>query len=181
MRLLHIRIINTILLAIIIYLKSWTLLPYWAAMTVSLEILNNNKTYLQQRYVTWYNLIFIGYLVLVVWDRTRTYRVDETIEWLFNSLMHILFGVIVCFKISQYLNVFNIKISNKIFYIALIFNTLGIINEFLQNAMCSRDLFTLIPDARKDLVMNVIGTAIFIGFEYFTTPKKRSIEKGFTQ
>ena len=168
-----IRIIETLLLGIIIYLKNWTLLPYWSAMLVSLEILNHNKRYLQQIHYKLYNLFFIGYTMLVVWDRTRTYHVGAVIEWSFNSLMHILFGVIVCFKISQYLVVFDKHIKHRTLFIALFFNVLGVFNEYLQNFMSQRALFVFTPDSQKDMLMNVVGTLVFIGVEYFLS-KKRS-------
>ena len=167
-----IRIIETLLLSIIVYLKNWTLLPYWSAMLVSLEILNHNKRYLQQVHYRLYNAFFIGYTMLVVWDRTRTYHVGEAIEWSFNSLMHILFGLIVCFKISQYLVIFDKHIKHRTLFIALCFNVLGVFNEYLQNFMSQRDLFVLIPDARKDMGMNVIGTLVFIAIEYFLSRKR---------
>ena len=172
MTLRNIRIIQTLLLSIIVYLKNWTLLPYWSAMLVSLEILNHNKRYLQQAHYKLYNAFFIGYTMLVVWDRTRTYRVGEAIEWSFNSLMHIFFGLIVCFKISQYLVVFDKHIKHRILFIALFFNVLGVFNEYLQNFMSQRDLWVLISDARKDMMMNVIGTLVFIVVEYFLSRKR---------
>lgn len=173
MTLRFIRIIELILLSIIIYLKNWSLLPYWSAMSVSLEILNHNKRYLQQANYRLYNALFIGYTMLVVGDRTRTYRVGETIEWSFNSSMHILFGLIVCFKISQYLVVFDKHIKYRVLFIALAFNILGVFNEYLQNFMSQRALFVFTPDSQKDMLMNVMGTLVFIGVEYFLT-KKRS-------
>lgn len=166
MQLRHIRIIEFILLIVLIYLKNWTILPYWSAMTVSLEVLNRHKTYRNQPNYTLYNWFFIGYLVLVVMDRTRTFHVNYTMEWCFNSLIHILFGLIVCFKISQYVLIFDWKLKDRILYIAFIFNILGVFNEVLQNAMGSRALFVFIPDAQKDMVMNVVGTLVFIGLEY---------------
>jgi VanZ family protein len=174
MRSPHIRIIGLLLLTIIFYVKNWTLLPYWSAMIVSLEILNRNKGYLNQPFYRFYNGIFMGYLILVVWDRTRTYHVGDGVEWAFNSLMHILFGLVVCFKISQYVAVFNFKIKNRVLYIALIFNILGVLNEFMQNMMCHRETFVLISDSQKDLVMNMLGTLIFIAVEFLFSRKSKA-------
>ena len=172
MRSPHIRIIGFLLLLLLFYVKNWTLLPYWLAMMVSLEILNRNKRYLNQPFYRFYNVLFMSYLILVVGDRTRSFRLGETVEWSFNSLMHILFGLIVCFKISQYLTAFDFKLNKRIFYIALIFNVLGVLNEFLQNLMGARPMFVLIPDAQKDLMMNVVGTLIFVSVEYVLEHKK---------
>jgi hypothetical protein len=171
MRLLYIRIIGLCLLAYIIYIKAWTLLPYWSAMMLSLEILNRQSLYLNQPNFRIYNWFFIGYLVLVVVDRTRKIHLNEAFEWSFNSMMHILFGLIVCFKISQYLRVFNVQIKNRTLSIALIFNVIGVLNEFMQNMMCQRATFILIPDAQKDLMMNVVGTLVFMGIEYVLNQK----------
>jgi hypothetical protein len=166
MQLRHIRIIELGLLAYIVYLKAWTLMPYWSAMSVSLEILNRQKSYLYQPNYRLYNWFFVGYLVLVVADRTRTVHLNDTFEWCFNSLMHILFGLIVCFKISQYLIVFDWKIKRRLFYIALGFNILGVLNEIMQNSMNYRGLLGFVPDSFKDMVMNIVGTLVFLGIEY---------------
>lgn len=166
MRIKHIRIIACLLLAYIIYLKTWTLLPYWTAMTVSLEVLNRHKAYLRQANYTLYNWFFVGYLILVVADRTRQFHLNETFEWGFNSLMHILFGLIVCFKMSQYWVVLGRQSKHRLLYIAMSFNALGVFNEVLQNWMGHRALFVFIPDSLKDMVMNVVGTLVFLGIEY---------------
>lgn len=166
MRLVHIRFIALLLLLIILSVKKWFLMPYWVVMTLSLEILNNNKNYLQQRSVSVYNILFVGYLALMVWDRTRSYHTDFAIEWQFNSLVHILFGWIICFKIHQYFTAFNIHIKNSFLYIALIFNILGFFNELMQNIMNGKYIFTFTADTQKDLMMNIIGTMVFIGLEY---------------
>ncbi len=157
-----IRLIAFGLLCYIVYIQHWSLLPYWSTMVVSLEILNRQKTYIAQRYHPFFNVLFVAYLIMVVVDRSRTYKVHFRIEWCINSMMHILFAMIVCFKISQYLTVFAIKTKYRNLYIALLFNILGVLNEFLQNAMCNRALFILIPDAQKDLVMNIVGTGAFL-------------------
>ena len=174
MRSPHIRIIGLFLLIPIFYVKNWTLLPYWLAMMVSLEILNRNKYYLNQPFYGFYNGLFMGYLILVVWDRTRSYHVGDGIEWAFNSLMHILFGLVVCFKISQYMAVSNLKFKNRVLYIALILFVLGVLNEFMQNIMCHRETFILIPDSQKDLVMNVVGTLIFMTVEFLLSRKTKT-------
>jgi VanZ family protein len=173
MRLLHIRIIGICLLAYILFIKAWILMPYWSAMMLSLEILNHQKQYLTQPNFRVYNWFFIGYLVLVVVDKTRKIHLNEVFEWSFNSMMHILFGLIVCFKISQYLRVFNAQIKNRTLSIALIFNVIGVLNEFMQNIMNGRQVFELIADSRKDLMMNVVGTLVFMGIEYVLNRKAR--------
>jgi hypothetical protein len=172
MRLITIRIVEICLFCLILYTQNLTILPYWFAMALSLEILNHNKIYLAQAFYTRFNLVFVAYLILVVLDRGRKFHVNFTAEWNFNSLMHIFFALIVCFKISQYLSVFAIKTKKKNLYIALIFNILGLINEFFQNLMCKRDIFVLIPDAQKDLVMNVLGTAMFIWLNFLLKDKQ---------
>jgi hypothetical protein len=171
MTLTHIRFIAFGLLCYIVYIHHWSLLPYWLAMVVSLEILNRQKNYLAQRYYRIFNTLFVGYLISVVVDRSRIFRLRYRWEWCINSGMHILFALIVCFKISQYMMVFNIKTKHRNLYIALIFNILGLLNEFLQNAMCQRDILFLIPDAQKDLVMNMIGTVAFLMINKITQEK----------
>ncbi len=38
----------------------------------------------------------------------------------------------------------------------------GVLNELFQNLIATRPLFILIPDSKKDLLMNIFGTVVFI-------------------
>ena len=171
MKINALRIVELLLFSIICYTKSWYLLIYWSALLVSMEILNRNINYISQLNYQIYNLVFIAYLTLIVMDRTRFFKFGETLEWTINSAMHVMFALVVCFKISQYFFIFKLKNKQYIFYIALIFNVLGIFNEFMQNAICHRELFVLIADAQKDILMNFLGTLCFIALERWFSEK----------
>jgi Fe2+ transport system protein B len=131
-------------------------------MALSIEYLNHHTRYLSNRYHRYFNAVFIGYLIAVIWDRTRKIHYRFSYEWHFNSVMHIVFALVICLKISIYVSLFKVTSKYKNFFIALIFNVLGLVNEFFQNILCQRSFFILIADAKKDLLMNGVGTLLFL-------------------
>lgn len=177
MKIKYLSLLALLSLAMILLSSRYFLLIYWSAMIISLFYLNLNKKYRYQPNVSYYNSFFLTYLFAVIIDRIRWIRFNEMTEFVINSAMHITFACIVCFKISQYLFVFGIKSRYRMFYIALIFNVLGIINECMQNLISQRPISIFIPDAQKDILMNLIGTFIFISAEYLWYNKKGSISK----
>jgi CDP-diglyceride synthetase len=156
------RLICLFCLAIILFNQAWSLLIYWSAMLISIEVLNRSVSFTQDVYYRKYNLLFISYLVLVVIDRTRKFTFGETPDYWFNCFMHLAFGMIVCLKVKQYLRISNAQSTYNLIYIFLIFNVIGILNEVMQNALCHRALFLFIADSQKDVCMNVLGSLGFV-------------------
>jgi hypothetical protein len=159
---MYLRLICLLTLAIILYNQAWSLLIYWSAMLISIEVLNHSTSFIQDAHYRKYNLLFISYLVLVVVDRTRKVTFGETPDYWFNCFMHFAFGVMVCLKVKQYLRIFNFQSPYNLLYIFLIFNVVGVLNEVMQNALCHRALFIFITDSQKDVCMNMLGSLGFV-------------------
>lgn len=137
---------------------------YWGALVLTVSYLNSHNTYLQKRYKV-LNTLFLLYLLFVVWERTRHYQFLPWIELQINNGEHIAFGVMICFIASLVLQLPPFTIRSffvRLLLSMLLFNGIGFINEWFQNRMYSRPMFTLIPDSLKDLRMNLWGTLAFV-------------------
>ena len=157
-------LLAAVILLVIIISGKTALYYYWGALVITVSYLNSRPAYLNGRYKL-YNFLFLLYLLFVVWERTRWYQFPAAIELIINNLEHILFGIIICFIASLVLKLppFNIRsFFVRLLLSILIFNSIGFINEYFQNWLYSRPVFTLIPDSVKDLRMNVWGTAVFV-------------------
>lgn len=152
------------ILVIIILSGATALYYYWAALVITVIYLNSRKTFSQQRFKL-FNALFLVYLMFVVWERTRHYQFSSSIELQINNSEHILFGVMICFIASLvlWLPPFNLhSFYVRLLLSVLIFNMIGLFNEWFQNWLYNRPVFALIPDSLKDLRMNVWGTLIFV-------------------
>jgi hypothetical protein len=159
-----IRILELLLFIAILASKTYFLLVYILVMYLSIEFLNSRKEYIEQRFFKFFNIVFIGYQIFICLERIRKFKWDISIEFILNSAEHILFALVICFKISQYmrLRVFPVLSLRQRFWITiLLFNTIGLFNEIWQNGIWNRALFVFIPDSISDLKMNLIGTLIF--------------------
>ncbi|MES2776194.1 MAG: hypothetical protein V4722_18605 [Bacteroidota bacterium] len=154
-----------ILLAVIVINHKTALYYYWGALVATVSYLNTRKQYLEEPY-KWFNTLFLIYLVFVVWERTRHYQFSPFVELMINNLQHVCFGVMICFIATRVLKLqpFNVQsFALRLLLGILIFNGIGLINEGFQNSLQHRSFFALIPDSRKDIRMNLIGSALFLG------------------
>ncbi|MEO7311556.1 MAG: hypothetical protein ABIX01_14225 [Chitinophagaceae bacterium] len=138
---------------------------YWGALAVTVSYLNSRKQYLREPY-KWFNAGFLFYLILVVWERTRHYQFSPFSELMINDLEHVLFAIMICFISTRVLKFspFNVRsFPLRLLLGILIFNSIGFINEWFQNTLNDRSLFTLIADSQKDIRMNLLGSALFLG------------------
>lgn len=158
-----IRVLNFIFTTVIIYAGKYPLLYYVVAMHASLEFLNTRKLYVFHAYKL-YNFIFFSY-ELVLLERVRKFKFSNAIEWWLNNAEHIAFAIIICLKVYTYLRILILKNDAQFFkricITVVLFNAIGFINEYFQNAISNRSLFVLTEDSIKDIVMNLIGTAVF--------------------
>ena len=170
-----------ITLIVIILSGKTALYYYWAALVITVSYLNSRTAFLQGHYQV-SNALFLMYLLFVVWERTRHIQFSPPVEWQINNSEHVLFGMMVCFIASLVLQL--PPFTTRSFYVRLpvsilIFNSIGFINEWFQNWLYARPVFTLIPDSLKDLRMNVWGTAIFVllsvGAYWFNSERKTRI------
>ncbi len=164
MKIIHVRLANILLVAIILYSGKADYCWYVAAMHGSLEILNRQRLYLLQSPKVYNSIFWLYELVLLF--RLRTFHFSADAEWLFNCAEHLCFGIIVCTKMYIYTAVFGssfhlLRLKRGLIAVVL-FNCIGVINEVFQNSLAHRMLFVFIEDSLKDMKMNLLGAGVFM-------------------
>ena len=179
----QIRLFQLLTLPIIITSQKYYLLYYCAVMYGSLEFLNSRAEYKEQPRYKFYNGLFIIFQLLFCLDRLRTsaFKLNDWVEWQMNSVEHLLFAFIICFKIVQYLNLNffgSLSLQKRIFITFVCFNALGFVGELFQNSLTEN--YTLVfceftttfsPDNIKDMQMNLIGSVLFCIAMFFESRK----------
>lgn len=159
-----IRIINILLLMLFVFWGKYAFIIYILINQILLEILNTNAQYKLHPY-KWYNTIFILY-EMVLLERLRHFKMNSTAEWWLNNVEHIFFALVIGFLIYILIALYWLKQDKyrlqRGLLVAIIFNAVGLINEWQQNKQAGRPVFELIADSKKDLKMNLIGTTILL-------------------
>ena len=170
------RLIYAALLIIILMNGNYSLLYYAAVMVTSIEFLNSQKAFKNLPNYAIYNGVFIGYLIFIILNRSRHFKFSAYTEGSLNIAEHGFFALIICLKLLLYFHLFsNYSFRLKAIFAALIFNLIGLINEIFQNWLNHRALFLFIEDARKDLIINFLGTVLFLillSLNHFFTTRK---------
>jgi hypothetical protein len=158
-----IRLLNTLLTLVFIAFGKYYLILYVVINQILLEVLNAQTLYKQHPY-KWFNLIFWAYELVLV-ERLRHFKMHPLAKWWLNNLEHIFFAIVISFMVYLFLAIFWLKKKSqripRAIMVAIIFNVIGLINEWNQNNMAHRSIFVFIEDSIKDLWMNLIGTTIF--------------------
>jgi hypothetical protein len=158
------RSIFWVLIIIIIYCKHYILLMYSSVFYFSFEFLNHYGKYLKSQQCNRNNWIFILFLAFIVWVRTRAYVFSESVEFHLNTVEHLFFAITVCVLVTVYLQLFGVLKENSIRNLVLVlvvFNLIGLVNEWVQNYFRQVEVFTLDQSNIKDIVINLIGSALF--------------------
>lgn len=159
----HLRLIVAALLIVIGITNSYQLLYYASVFVGSIEFLNQRKAFKNLPNFKFLNGIFALFLIFIILNRSRHIRFSVYTEGVVNILEHGFFALIICLKLLLYFHLFSkYSIRLKALLVALIFNSIGIINEIFQNWLNRRALFSFIEDARKDLIINFLGTILFL-------------------
>ncbi len=177
---LYLHLIYALLLIIIILGGNHSLLYYATVMVGSIEFLNRQKAFRNLPNYGIFNVIFIGYLVFIILNRSRHIKFGAYTEGSLNIAEHGFFALIICSKLLLYLHLFS-KYSFRIKAISIvfIFNLIGLINEIFQNQLNHRPLSLFIEDARKDMIVNGLGSFLFLiilTLNHFTTTKSNVVE-----
>lgn len=148
---------------------------------ISVEVLVLKKVKSETQVFKFSQLIFTFFVSYVLFVRASIWGFSELTNYNLNTIEHILFALVICLLIFYYISFFsNIRMLQAILWSALIFNIIGLINEFFQNYFQGKRLFILEEFSIKDLIANGLGTLIFIVIIKFLTIRMsvlNSIEK----
>jgi hypothetical protein len=179
MTITSIRLFQLLLIPCVLVTEHYYLLYYNAIMYLSLEFLNSQKDYTEQTRYKFYNLLFIGFQLLFSFDRLRpyAYKLNLWWEWQMNSVEHIIFAFIICFKIVQYQNLRFLKVSSlfkRIVITFISFNVIGLLGEIFQLSLNVHSRlvlwhgsFDFLEDNIKDMKMNLIGSSLFCAYMFY--------------
>ena len=109
-----------------------------------------------------FTLISYFFVFIVFIIRSNYFNKDKWLDFFLNTLEHFLFSILICLYLNYFILYF-IKISTNIRLISIvfIFNIIGFINEFFQNFVQNKPLFSFDEHSFKDIVVNFIGSIIF--------------------
>jgi hypothetical protein len=159
------RFLFYVLISIIVWNKHYLLLMHSIFFYISFESLNQNANYLSLKRHDLYNWIFIFFLAFITWVRTRSFPFSESIEFHLNTAEHLFFAITVCVLVTVYLQLFGVLKANTIQNLVLVlvvFNLIGVVNEWVQNYFREVEVFTLDQSNIKDIVINAIGSVLFL-------------------
>lgn len=160
------RLIFLFLTFLIIIFQKYFLLVYAAVFYASFEYLNQNSKYnaLKRRHI--YNGLFIAFFAFVVFVRIKVFYFSESTEYHLNTLEHFFFAIIICLVINIYFLIFSILQRShvmKMLSVFIVFNLIGIVNEYFQNYFQPEDYFYLLKENNiKDLMINLLGSLLFL-------------------
>ena len=170
MRINLFRLLFIICFAWIIFWKLNLLIVYSIVMLLSVEFLNSKEKYKQLNY-TFYNSIFFALLLFTTIDRSRKFIINGNLEWFLNGMEHFLFSIVICLKIYIYIFVFSKRKFTPLqlaFIAILIFNFIGLGNEFYQNLFSTKRTFLQLNFSSKiDLLVNFCSSLLLLATIYF--------------
>ncbi len=141
------------------------LMIYVVVFHASVEFLNSRKAYQSPQDHRRYNFIFVAFVVFIVLNRARAFRFDEQVEYMLNLIEHGSFALVICLNLLCYMALLGIwSDRTRMLAVVVAFNVIGVANEVFQNEMNDRSLWLFEPDALKDIVVNAIGSLIFLLF-----------------
>ena len=171
------RLLSIILLIRILYTHQYILVAYWAALLISVEFLNTRKQFNGR--IKTYNLLFFVYLLFITGIRTIGTSKNQTLVYTINVFEHLVFALIISFKIHLYLLLLkdanDLKEMTRFWLCAFFFNVVGFINEVYQNLAKNADPFKFSFGSKVDMVVNIVGSLVFVLIAYLLTRRGRNV------
>jgi hypothetical protein len=136
----------------------------WAAS----EILNSNKTYRLLPHHKTYNALFIGLLLFTTVDRSRKSVIPAVWEYTLDVFVHFLFAsitiLLICILAIVFLKGKAIKTSQLVIIAVVLFNVIGLMNEFYQNIFKPKhvDVWLIDKESKLDITVNLVSSIIYI-------------------
>lgn len=140
------------------------LLVYALVFGASIIALNLQSTYRESARHRACNAVFIGFLAFYVLVRTRFFPIHADLLELINTMEHGLFAAALCLNLLCWAELRTTWPRwTRLLVVLVVFNLFGLGNELYQNALLGRPILLLGPDAVKDVVVNAVGSVLFLG------------------
>lgn len=166
------RLFYVISLLVVYIIKVPILYFYIIFFYINVEILLLKKKKSNTKIFKKTQVFFMLFVSFVLFVRAHLFGFSETTEENLNTVEHILFAIVICLIIYYYCTFFgNSKHSKSVIISFIISNFLGLINEFFQNYFQGKPVFVLDEFSIKDLIVNMLGTLIFIVLITFSKMK----------
>lgn len=169
------RLLFLIFFIAIILIKTNILLIYEIVFFSSYEYLNSNKKYIQLQLHSNYNWFFLFFLGLIILVRADLFNFSDAVDYHLNSVEHLFFSFVICLLLSIYMELFEVLTNCKILkfiVIFVVFNFIGLLNEYFQNYFLHSDVLLLKENDTKDMMINILGSFLFVIFAYIFRVKK---------
>jgi hypothetical protein len=178
--------------AILIWFSGYTIIYYYLlVLLVSVEILNRKQVYLSNSPGRW-NAFYLFYVIFITLERGRghfynyvfryfpenDFYFSKTVETGINMFEHFMFAIMVCSQLYFFIQMQKWWKPSPLqagLTVMVLFNIIGLANESFQNLWSQRAFFDMQADARKDLLMNLCGSLVFllISTRLMTNKKKK--------
>lgn len=130
---------------------------------VSIEVLLLKKSWTETKKFKISQLLFTVFVSYVLVARATILGFSKETNYNLNTIEHILFALVICLMLFYYILFYgNKKKSPSILVISILFNFIGLINEFFQNYYQGKPVFILEDSSIKDLIANILGTLLFL-------------------
>lgn len=158
------RLLFVFLFLLIIIIKVYVLLVYGMLFYLSYEYLNSNKNYLKIHNHTIYNWLFPGFIMFVVLVRSKWFFISESIDYHLNTLEHLFFACVLCLTLRIYFKIFNLNVLwiNSLLLVFIVFNLIGLANEYFQNFFQPTNILLLEKGDIKDIYVNLAGSVLYL-------------------
>lgn len=160
----------TLAVLVILLTGHFYILPYALVLGAVLLISRRVSGYREHPLRGTYDLLFLGYLWMVVLVRCRPFRWSSGVELALNIAEHIGFALVIgLMAYLVFLLLFRWPARRSLIAGLLAFNALGIGNEVFQDAMGGDVFQGFDADAWKDIGMNAVGSIVLFALLYRPT------------
>lgn len=148
----------------VVYLIKMPILYFYILFFfISVEVLLLKKKKSETKFFKFSQLFFTCFVSYILFVRAHIWGFSDETNYNLNTIEHLLFALVICLLIYFYTSFFGSKKrTNPIFLSVFIFNLIGVLNEFFQNYFQGKSIFILDEFSIKDLIVNVLGSLIFI-------------------
>jgi hypothetical protein len=135
-----------------------------------LENITKRKNSFEYQFLKLFSCFFVLFVLFV---RSEFFQFSKPINYFLNTLEHLFFGLFVCFFMNFIVFSWNKSLIfiKRVFFVVIVFNCIGLLNEFFQNYIQNKALLLLNDYSLNDITVNLIGSFIYVLLVLFS--KKR--------